>query len=88
MSLREIVEAPNVKDDLGMYRRNYPEIDQIYDEAKLVLQDNPFEGDSIEEGSGFRRYLTPATDNTPGFLIYYAYDIDHVYLHRIKKVVF
>jgi hypothetical protein len=88
VSLREIVEAPNFKHDLDMYRHNYPEIDQIYDEAKLVLQENPAEGDSIEEGSGFRRYLTPATDDTPGFLIYYAYDIDYVYLHQIRKVEF
>jgi hypothetical protein len=71
-----------------MYRRNYPEIEQIYREAKAVLQDRPAEGESIEEGSGFRRYLTYATGDTPGFLIYYAYDIDHIYMHQIRKIEF
>jgi hypothetical protein len=65
VSLREIVEAPNFKHDLDMYRQNYPDIDQIYREAKSALQDKPFEGETIE--ADFRRYLTYPTDDTPAF---------------------
>ena len=86
MSLREVVEAPNFKNDLDMYRRNYPEIDTIYDETKSIRRDRPYDGESIEAGSGFWHYLTFATDDTPGFWIYYSYDIDHIYISQIRKV--
>jgi hypothetical protein len=69
-----------------MYRQNYPQMDQIYRDAKAVLQDKPSEGWIISPGLDFRRYLTYATDDTPGFYIYYTYDNEHIYMHQIKKV--
>ena len=88
MPLRKIVELPNFKQDLEMFRQNYPEMDDIYEAAIEDLLDNPFDGKQSNTLSDLRSYLTHPVGDAPTFWIYYSYDLEHIYMHQIRKVDF
>ena len=71
-----------------MFRQNYPEMDYIYEASIEGLLDNPFDGKASNTLSDLRSYLTYPIGDTPTFWIYYSYDLDHIYMHSIRKVDF
>ena len=75
-----------------MYRRNYPDLEQAYKSIKKRLLDNPAIGVPLKSAPDFRLYTTePIADEqgeTQGFYVVYDYDLDHIYMHSVRKVNF
>lgn len=88
MHHRDVVQLPKFAQYFEMYRRNYPEMDEVYRDSVAVLLDKPSTGNLIGIASDLRLYMTLPTDQTPAFWITYDYDIDNLYLYAITKVSF
>lgn len=66
-----------------MYRRNYPEMDNVHAFITYELGNDPRIGKPNPHAPDFREIVTKSRANTPAFYVTYTFDEERVYLHSL-----